>query len=115
MTNFFLSNCQLYNKIWLDCSDAHIIFFVTVNADEQFSSRVSSAVVASRYGSAASARSAPEVLQSSGYRLTSAKTKRGLRIDDAGAITNDLSDDEIEDPTLYISPGSEKALVGVTR
>lgn len=89
--------------------------FLRILIDQHHSSRVSSAVATSRYGSAVSARSAPEVLQSSGYRLTNTTPKRGLRIEDAGGITNDMSDDEVEDPTLYIAPGSEKALVGVTR
>lgn len=85
--------------------------------DEKFASRVSSAAAASRYGSAvSSARSAPELIKpAAGYRLNSAAPKRGLRIDTAGGLINDASDDEEEDPTLFIAPGSEKALVGVTR
>ena len=47
--------------------------------------------------------------------MTSATPKRGLRIESAGGLVNDSSDDELEDPTLFIAPGSEKALVGVTR
>ena len=78
---------------------------------------MSSAVAASRYSSAvSSARSAPEMIKPvSGYRMTSATQKRGLRIESAGGLVNDSSDDELEDPTLFIAPGSEKALVGVTR
>lgn len=86
--------------------------------DEHFASRVSSAVAVSRYSSAvSSARSAPEMIKSpSGYRMTSATPKKGLRIDTAaGGLINDASDDELDDPTLFIAPGSEKALVGVTR
>ncbi|XP_067929155.1 F-box and WD repeat domain containing protein 10B-like [Watersipora subatra] len=83
--------------------------------DEQFSSRVSSAVVASRYGSAVSAKSAPEIMESSGYRVTSAKAKQTLTKENAPAITTDWSEDDQDDPTLFVAPDSEKALVGVTR
>lgn len=78
---------------------------------------MSSAVAVSRYGSATSARSAPELMQSTtpGYRQTSAIGKRRVKTDTAGGIIDDASDDEQEDPTLYIAPASEKALVGVTR
>lgn len=48
--------------------------------------------------------------------MTSAKTtkgKHGLRVGTAGEIMNDDSEDE--DPTLFVAPASEKALVGVTK
>lgn len=101
-------------------SDCVIFFSLNLNyeiLELQYSSRVSSAVANSRYGSAgSSARSAPELIQSArGYRMSSANAKRGLRTDTAGGIVNDASDDDGDDPTLRISPGSETALIGVTK
>lgn len=79
---------------------------------------MSSAAATSRYSSAGSStRTAPELLKLPipGYRVNSANVKRSRKSDAVGDIINDSSEGEVEDPTLFIAPGSEKALVGVTR
>lgn len=81
--------------------------------DEQFHSRISSAATSSHYSSAASpTQTASGIIRS--FSRNYGVSSRVSATETCGEIINDASDDE-DDPTLYISPSSEKALVGVTK
>ena len=91
-----------------------------IHLEEQYDHQVASLVSTSRYTSAVSRpRTAPEIIREKSPSRMSPQRPRppshhGLRVHSSGAITNDESDEE-DNPTLYIMPNSEKAIVGVSK
>lgn len=85
------------------------MLYYLMTADEVLACRVDSAVMSSRYGS-------PDMQAQNAVGILNANCVSRWESALDSKIGNDVSDEEeADDPTLYVSPLSDKALVGVAK
>lgn len=98
-------------------SPQHLLLVIMIAADEVLVSRVGSAVKSSRYGSPdLEPQSAVDILNTDQLKQGDKSPSRfDVTKGSDDEMVNDASEEETDDPTLFVSPLSNKALLGVAK